>query len=88
MELTVVQIGDVTSNGNNIVKLQRKVEQDSAVGTINRQQTYYVAVKAGTVKVVEGESVELDLNEYQMIEREFEHPETQEIMMLKWLHLK
>ena len=58
MELAVAQISDqVTRNGNLIVKLQHKVETDTEVGIVRRQRTYYLAVKAESVKVAVGDSV-------------------------------
>ena len=88
MELAVAQISDqVTRNGNLIVKLQHKVETDTEVGIVRRQRTYYLAVEAESVKVAVGDSVNLDLNAYHVIERPFT-PEDGEEMMLKYLALK
>lgn len=88
MDFAVAQIGETTRNGNRIVKLQHKRTQDSVLGQINRQETYYAAVKADTVKVKTGDTVSVDLEEYNVVERPFINPETEEEMMLKWLHLK
>ena len=88
MKITVVQIGDVTENGNRIVKLQSRVEEETALGVMHRSTTYYMAVKADTVKVSVDEEVELDLGMFNVIERPFTHPETGEEIMLKWLSLK
>ena len=87
MELSVVQIGDVTSNDNRIVKLQRQVETETAIGVVNQRATYYSAVKADTVAVAEGDTVDLDLDVYNVVERPFTAPDGTE-MMLKWIHLK
>ena len=88
MKLTVAQIGNETENGNQIVKLQRQTEIETGLGVERQSVTYYKAVKAGTIKVDVEDEVELDLDNYNVVERPFEHPETGEEMMLKWLHLK
>jgi hypothetical protein len=87
MEFKVAQIGDVTSNGNNIVKLQRKVEHDSPVGTMRRSETYYMAVKEGTAKVKVDETVDLNPSDFTITERPFQPDDSDEIIMLKWLSL-
>ena len=88
MAFTVVNIGDVTSNGNRIVKMQNKIEVATPMGTMRRSETYYAAVKAEAVEVEEGAEIELDLTMFNVIERPFVHPETGEEIMLKWLSLK
>lgn len=88
MELAVAQISnEVTSNGNLIVKLQRKVDHDTEVGIVRRQQTYYLAVKAESIKVAVGDQVNVDLDAYNVIERPF-IADSGEEMMLKWLSLR
>jgi hypothetical protein len=75
MELTVVQIGDVTSNGNQIVKLNHKVdiEKDTVIGVKRQQQstTYYMAIKDGTVKVAVDEVVDLNVDEFKVTPRPY-----------------
>jgi hypothetical protein len=88
MDFTIVQIGDVTSNGNNIVKMQHKVETETALGTMRTSETYYIALKAGSVKVTVGQSVNINPADYRITERPFVHPESGEEIMLKWLSLK
>lgn len=88
MDFTIVQIGNVTSNGNRIVKMQHKVEIETALGTMRQSETYYAAVKADALKVTEGQSIQLNPSEFTVTERPFVHPESQEQIMLKWLSLK
>jgi hypothetical protein len=88
MDFTIVRIGDLTSNGNRVVKMQHKVETETVLGTMRQSETYYVAVKDNSVKVAVGQVIDLDPSEFQMIERPFVHPETGEEIMLKWLSLK
>ena len=88
MDFKIVQIGDVTSNDNNIVKMQHKVETDTPLGVVRKSETYYMAVKAGTVAVAVGDDVDIDPSQYRVTERPFTHPETGEEIMLKWLSAK
>jgi hypothetical protein len=88
MNFTVVQIGDVTSNGNRIVKMQHKTEVATALGTMRQSETYYAAIKADSVKVTLDQQIELDPSGFTVTERPFTNPETGEEIMLKWLSLK
>lgn len=88
MDFTIIQIGELTSNGNRIVKMQHKVETETVLGMMRSSETFYVAVKADTVKVAVGEIIEFDPSGYQVTERPFVHPETGEEIMLKWLSQK
>ena len=88
MDFTIIQIGEPTSNGNRIVKMQHKVETETILGMMRSSETFYVAVKADTVKVAVGEIIEFDPSGYQVTERPFAHPETGEEIMLKWLSQK
>lgn len=88
MELTIAQIGDVTSNGNEIVKLQHRVEIETPLGVSRQSETYYMAVKAGTVKVKVDDKVDLNISDFRVTERPFTLPDTGEEVMLKWLSLK
>jgi len=88
MAFKVVSIGDVTSNGNRIVKMQNKIEVATPMGTMRRSETYYAAVKDGDVAVKVDDQIELELESFRVTERPFVHPETQEEIMLKWLSLK
>ena len=87
MAFKVVSIGDVTSNGNRIVKMQNKVEVSTPMGTMRRSETYYAAVKAEEVAVEVDAEVEIDLSLFNVVERPFVHPESGEEIMLKWLSL-
>ena len=87
-KLTVTKITDGEINGNKILKLrsdEAEVEIQTPLGTEVRRRTYYKSVKNTELK--EGETVELEMNNYNITERPFDHPESGEIM-LKWLHLK
>ena len=88
MDFTILNIGDLTSNGNRIVKMQRKVETETILGTMRQSETYYAAVKADSVKVAVDDIISLDPSQYSITERPFVHPETGEEIMLKWLSLK
>ena len=85
LKFNVVSVGDPTSNGNRIVKLRASTGSDTVLGTIGSQVTYYVAVRADTVKVKEGQDIELDIDAFDVVEREFVTPDTGESIMLKWL---
>lgn len=84
----VVQIGEVTSNGNRIVKLANRQEVVTPLGAMRTSETYYAAVKADQVAVEVGQEIELDLSMFTVTEREYPLPETGEIVMLKWLSLR
>ena len=88
MDFTVVRIGDLTSNGNHIVKMQHKVETETVLGTMRQSETYYAAVKADSVKVKVDDVISLDPSQFTVTERPFVQPETGEEIMLKWLSLK
>ena len=88
MLFTVVQIGDVTSNGNRIVKMQHKTEVATVLGTMWKSETYYAAIKADSVSVTKDQQIELDPSQFTVTERPFANPETGEEIMLKWLSLK
>ena len=103
MELTVAHIGDVTRNDNRIVKLQNKSEQSTALGSINRSSTYYIAIAADTVAVAVDETVDLDLDAFNVTERPYQMEDGSlptdadgndiadndgNPLMLKWLSLK
>jgi hypothetical protein len=87
MDFTIVQIGDVTENGNNIVKMQRKLETTTVLGTMRKSETYYAAVKTEEVDVKVDDVINLDPSDFTVIERPFTTPDGEEIM-LKWLSLK
>lgn len=88
MEFTVAQIGDVTENGNRIVKLSIDKLVETDLGQERRAVSYYKAVKEGTLKKEVDDKVDINLDDYHVIERPFVNPETNEEMQLKWLHLK
>lgn len=88
MLFTVIQIGDLTSNGNHIVKMQHKSEVKTVLGTMRQSETYYAAIKAGEVSVTKDQQIELDTNQFTITERPFVAPDSGEEIMLKWLSLK
>ena len=103
MELTVAHIGDVTRNDNRIVKLQNKSEQETAIGSVNRSATYYIAIASDTVKVAVDETVNLELDDFTITERPYQMEDGSlptdddgndiadndgNPLMLKWLSLK
>lgn len=88
MQFTIVNIGDLTSNGNRIVKMQSKVETKTVLGTMRRSETYYAAIKDGEVAVKLDDEIEVDPSNFRITERPFVHPETNEEIMLKWLSLQ
>ncbi len=88
MDFTIVKVGDVTSNGNRIVKMQHRVEIETVLGTMRQSETYYAAVKADSVKVDVDTVITLDPSQFAVNERPFVNPETGEEIMLKWLSLK
>ena len=47
--------------------------------------TYYISLPE---KVSVGAEFDLNLNDFVVVEHPFEHPETGEILQLKWLHIK
>lgn len=88
MEFTIQQVGDITENGNRIVKMQHRVEVETVLGTLRQSETYYAAVKSDSVKVKKDDVIELDPSQYNVTERPFVLPDTGEEIMLKWLSLK
>ena len=88
MDFTIVQIGDETRNGNRIVKMQHKVEQKTALGTMTRSETYYAAVRKDAIDVMVDDVIDLNTDDFTVRENPFVHPETGEEMMLKYLVLK
>jgi len=88
MKFTVAQIGDVTTNGNRIVKLSIDELVETDLGEERRAVSYYKAVKDGTLKKEVNDTVDIELDDYHVVERPFVNPETDEEMILKWLHLK
>ena len=89
MKFTVAQVSEkATENGNLIVKLSVDELVETDLGEERRAISYYKAVKAESIKVSEGDEVELDVANYNVVERPFEHPESGDILQLKWLHLK
>lgn len=87
-KVTVAQVGAETSNGNKIVKLQNRQEVETPLGVMRSSETYYAAVKADQVAVEVGQEIEIDMELFNVTEREFALPETGEIVMLKWLSLR
>lgn len=67
--------------------MQRKVEVETALGTMRQSETYYAAVKAGALKVSAGEEIDLDISKFTVTERPFVLPDTGEEIQLKWLSL-
>lgn len=85
-QFEIAQIGDVTSNGNRIIKLQNKLEVKTPLGIMRSSETFYVAVKAESVAVEVGQQIELNPADFTVTERPFVNPDGEE-MMLKWLSL-
>lgn len=50
------------------------------------KRTYYIGGMPSQVAI--GHELEEDLIRFDVVEREFEHPESGEKLMLKWLHVK
>ena len=89
MKFTIAQVSEKpTENGNLIVKLSIDEMVETGLGKERRAVSYYKAVEAESIKVAEGDEVELDIADYNVVERPFEHPESGDILQLKWLHLK
>ena len=88
MKLKIVQIGDETTNGNTIVKLQSKLETKTALGVMRKSITYYMAIKVDTLTVKLDDDVDIEIDDFTVTERPFDNPDTGEEMMLKWLSLK
>ena len=91
----VVQISaEETSNGNRIVKIQRKSSVEDEFGTSDSSETYYRAVKDGSVKVKVNDEMSKAFKpeNYRIVEREHEFADdkTGEMVTrtLKWLHTK
>ncbi len=91
----VVQISaDVTRNGNRIVKIQRKSVIEDEFGESESSETYYRAVKEGTVKLKLDDEMSkaFSPNNYNIVERThtFNDTDTGEevVRNLKWLHSK
>lgn len=85
MNFIIVQIGDVTENKNRIVKMRCLIE--SEVGSTGGG-TYYLPVVADSLKKAVGDTVNLDLDNFDITERPFSLPDSGEEVMLKWLSPK
>jgi hypothetical protein len=88
MLLTVVKSTETENKLNHIVKLQTKMETKIGPLTVGRQQTYYVA---SSTPATVGEEINLDLNLFDVEERDFKIKEGEnagEVLKLKWLNLK
>lgn len=57
------------------------------LGEVVTGETFYVSVKADTIKVSEGQEVNLSLTDFNIVERPFTTPDGVE-MVLKWLSPK
>lgn len=85
LRVKVASVGNKTTNGNFIHKIvsEKKVTV-LGIEKINKI-TYYVALPAAA-KV--GSEHEINLDLFNVVERPFEVPDTGEVIMLKWLHIK
>lgn len=85
LNVKVESVSKKTSNGNFI----HKVVSSKSVIVLGIEKvakvTYYVALTSAA-KV--GSTHELDLSMFTIMERPYELPDTKEVIMLKWLHLK
>lgn len=88
MNLTVVQISEPSEFGNVLIKARHSVEVSTPLGKISRSQTFYIFVEAEGVTVKVGDSVDLDMDLFVVVERPWTNPETGEEMLLKYLYLK
>ena len=72
--------------------MQRKVEVETALGTMRQSETYYAAVKSGALKVSAGEEIDLDLTAFDISVRPYSFVDEQtgeeKTVDLKWLSLK
>ena len=80
----------ISSNPSNegktfVTKIQgQKVVNVLGVNKV-AQTTYYISLPS---QVRVGEEFDVDLSLFTIAEHPFEHPETGEIIQLKWLHIK
>ena len=88
MNLTVVQISEVTEYGSVLVKMRHSSEVETALGTVSSAVTYYMWVVAEGLKAKVDDVVDLDLNQFVVVLKDWVHPETGEAMKLKYLYLK
>lgn len=84
---SVVQIGDETQKGNVIIKFQHKTTVDLGFTKKEKSETYYMAAPKAVTTCKVGDSITLDMELFEVVERPFEVPGEGEVQ-LKWLHLK
>lgn len=80
----------ITSNPSNEGKtFVTKIQGNKVVNIlgINKtsQVTYYVSLPQ---QVEVGKEFDVDLSQFNITEHPFDHPETGEVIQLKWLHIK
>ena len=89
MNLSVEKISAVTGNGNRILTLKsdHPEEVKTPFGVKFANRTYCMAVSDGSEPELHF-SADLDINDYNIVNRESTSEHTGEIFMVKWLHLK
>lgn len=89
-KLVVVHVVElfVNEKGEQVfqIKLQNKQTVVDELGTSDSQETYYRKVTNPKVKV--GQEVNLDLNNYDIVEEKFEPKDEDKIIKLKYLYNK
>jgi len=87
MLLTLIKATPTTKTPGFILKLQTKTSLTTAFGQKDAQLTFYM--KTQTCALQQNQSAELDINQFQIIERPHTIQENgvDKVIMLKWLQL-
>jgi hypothetical protein len=89
MKMKVIEIGSTESEAGNIaVKIRADIITTTVVGDNKQQVTYYLSTQAKTVSVKVDDFVEIDLDLYTIVIRNYEYTDDAgdlQVAPLKWL---
>ena len=85
-----MKVSVISSNTSNEGKtFVTKIQGSKVVNVLGVNKTYtttyYISLPA---QVAVGSEFDVDLSQFTIAEHPFEHPESGEIIQLKWLHIK
>lgn len=87
--MKVIEIGDKASKAGNIaVKIRADVITTTVVGNNKQQVTYYLSTQKDSVSVKVDDFVEIDLDLYDIVIRNYEYTDDDgdlQVAPLKWL---
>ena len=87
--MEIIEIGSTVSEAGNIaVKMRAVVETTTVVGVNRQQVTYYLSTQAESVSVKINDSVDIDLDAFTIVIRNYEYTDDDgnlQVAPLKWL---